>query len=536
MAIFGKLKKAFGFSDTDIEEEYSDDLPSAAVKPLKKLNDRPADTPREAVDGEQLSGEHKNNSVSTSDEEDQALKHVPDEIFESVVRFFNDSLPQFLRDSLDVEKQRRQIYDSLDQSMKEYLQGLSESMRRSVERRYADDQSELRREMDAIKSRSRQIEEQSSELKELKLSAERQKRALTERVHDLESRIASFDAEREQYELENKSLVNKLRSASVQENDMQTLSEENKTLREQIRTLKTGIDPDAAGELESLKQQLKEAEEKILGREADLEALGADKIQLLEDVDLLKKKCEIADAMINDLNKRASSAQKALSEKEAETAELKLSVADLKEKLEKTEDNSAEDPRVAELSSRLEDAESRLASADSALEKMSSDLEKSNSDLEQSRQAIAMFEETLTKFEGLKVSKNNAINQLREQLKKAEDSVLEITLQKNAMSTEIQSLKSTIENNLRLQAASEAALRNEIDRLKSENSATRSRRGRKPKETVIDETLDNTDWLISSPPAGENARPSIVSDDEFGYREPKRRDPPADNSSQMLLW
>lgn len=543
MAIFGKLKKAFGFSETDIEEEYSDDLPSAAVTPLKKLNDKPVEkttAPTQPTSStESSTAQSADTDSAHTDVEGQP---VPDEIFDSVVRFFNDSLPSFLRDNLDVESQRRHIYESLNDSMKQYLQNLSESMRQSVERRFADDQASLRREMDAIKSRSRQIEDQATELKELKLSAERQKRALSERVHDLESRIASFDAEREQYELENKSLVNKLRSASVQENDMKSLTEDNNALRQQILKLKAGIDPEAANEVESMKLRLKEAEDKALQQEAMAQSLASDKKQLLEDVDLLKKKCEIADAMINDLNKRASSAQKSLTEKEGELTKLNQSLTEktaeidrLNQSLSEMEANTkakeaeGENPLVGELTAKLE-------ASDAQLQQVNSDLEKANADLEQSRQAIAMFEETLTRFEDLKVSKNNSIAQLKEQLQKAEESAKEMALQKSAMATEVDSLKATIENNLRLQAASEAALRNEIDRLKTENSSSRSRRGRKPKETVIDETLDNTDWLISSPPAGENARPSIVSDDEFGYREPKRKDPPADNSSQMLLW
>ncbi len=511
MAIFGKLKKAFGFSEADIEAEYSDDLPSASVTPLKKRN--------ELSDEPVTNQIYDSNSNDTTIEDEISGQPMPDEIFESVVNFFNESLPSFLRDNLDTEKQRRYIYDALGDSLKQYLNNVAVSVQQAVERRFANDQANLKREMEAIKNRSRQIEEQATELKELKLSAERQKRALSERVHDLESRIASFDAEREQYELENKSLVNKLRSASVQENDLQALSEVNNELRAQIQELKSGIIPQSSQEeTEDLKQQLQQAQDSATQLGSINEELKADKKQLLDDIDLLKKKCEIADAMINDLNKRASSAQKALTEKEAEITSLNQSISELQQAQLSDNDNTAQ------------------ISTDETVEQLTQQLEKANAELEQSRQAISMFEETLTKFEGLKESKNQAINQLKEQLQNAEKSISEISLQKNSMVNEVESLKSTIENNLRIQAASEAALRKEIDRLKSENNINRSRRGRRPKETVIDETLDNTDWLISSPPEGESARPTIVSDDEFGYREPKRKDPPADDSSQMLLW
>lgn len=526
MAIFGKIKKAFGFSDADLEGELSDDFPSAAVTPLKKANTQSADSSAPDNTPNSQQQEIPQTAVISS--------VVPDELFESVVRIFNDSLPSFIKDNLDAEKQRRQIYEALSDSMKDFISNLEETAKQNSIIEMQREHSKLRQEIEAMQARSKQIEEQSTELKELKLSAERQKRALSERVHDLEAQIASFDAEREQYELENKSLVNKLRSSSVQEEDIKILNTENQALKEQIRLLKTGVNPD---------DEAPKLRETIQSIQKDLDSALADKKQLNDDVALLKKRCEIADSMINDLNHRASAAQQSLGQRDQELATIKIELEEAKSALEAAS-STTDEAETEKLRQEVQSANERLQTKEQEIAELTKESE-------ESKAAIAMFEETLTKFEEIKSAKNKSITDLTGQVeelksanKKLDDDLKtldvdfkQLTDDFKRVSAENESLKSTIENNLQLQAASEAALREEIERLKSSTPYQKGRRGRKPKEaSPLDETLDNTDWLISSPPAGENARPTIVSDSEFGYQEPKRKDPPSEDSSQMLLW
>lgn len=99
-------------------------------------------------------------------------------------------------------------------------------------------------------------------------------------MHDLEKQIASLEAEAEQYDLENKSLVNKLRLASLQEKSMETVR---------------------ADEEE---------------RNAELETLRAENRQLTDAVEQLKLKETLGQTMVNDLQARASDALKALADKE----------------------------------------------------------------------------------------------------------------------------------------------------------------------------------------------------------------------------
>lgn len=64
------------------------------------------------------------------------------------------------------------------------------------------------------------------------------------------------------------------------------------------------------------------------------------------------------------------------------------------------------------------------------------------------------------------------------------------------------------------------------------------KRGRKPKVRIsaIDETIEETDWLIATPPAGKKTTQTRQEDsNEFGYKEPDRKITP-DHPAQMSLW
>ncbi|MDE5922864.1 MAG: hypothetical protein K2G79_05155, partial [Muribaculum sp.] len=68
----------------------------------------------------------------------------------------------------------------------------------------------------------------------------------------------------------------------------------------------------------------------------------------------------------------------------------------------------------------------------------------------------------------------------------------------------------------------------------------RKRRGR-PKKTMprisaIDESMDSTEWLVATPPAGVAVKVAPPSDPAFGYQEPPRKPQPPENDAQMLLF
>lgn len=469
MSFLNKIRTAFGFSVTEVENELnSDDLGrDATVTPLSQRRKEAT----EAVQNHTRDGIDVTASKPTASAEGmpEFPDAVPQEIFHTVVKIFNESMPPFIRQSVDEKAQQKFIYDALDESMKEYIKSLSDIATRRTEMMYEADRNRLNREMQSIKEKSKRIADTSVEMKEQKLSAERQKRALTERVHDLEQQIDTLLAEKEQFELENKSLANKLRVVSTCRGD------EGEAMPDQ----------ESEAQIAELTTKLDDANRQIEKYESD--------------IDTLKKRCELADAMINDLNHKASAANASQAENDNLQSKLSESAA-LTDKLKEENDSLAEKLRLA--SQQLEAKEEELQNA--------------NDEIEEAHNSLKLFEETLDKFETVKNNKDEQIAQLQ---------------------AKIESLNATIENNLKLQIESENALRNEIETLKhNPQSNTQEASSKKSSKTIsLDESFDDINWLISTPPEGTNARTSALTDEEFGYQEPKRSKN-NDDPAQMSLF
>ncbi len=472
MAFLSKIRTLFGFSDAEVEDELNrDDIGRDAT--VTPLNQRRKNAGEDAPNNQPTNPNSENPTASEATAVIAGMPDFPDalpqEIFRTVVNIFNESLPQFVRQSVDEKAQQKYIYDALDDSMKEYIKSLSDIAVRRTEMMYEADRNRLSREMQSIKEQSKRVADTSAEMKEQKLSAERQKRALTERVHDLEQQIDTLLAEKEQFELENRSLANKLRVVSTRESD----------------------EADAATDQES--------EARIAELTSKLDEANNQLEKYVSDIDTLKKRCEMADTMINDLNHKASAAN--VSKAENDDLQSKLSEsASLAEKLKEENDSLKE----------------KLQFAARQLEAKEEELQIANGEIEESQTSLKLFEEALDKFETVKNNKDEQIANLQ---------------------AKVESLNATIENNLKLQIESENALRSEIDALKSNPRTSRSETSsrKSTKAISLDESFDDINWLISTPPEGTNARTSGLTDEEFGYQEP-RRTKSTDDPAQMSLF
>lgn len=598
MAFIEKIKSVFGFTNEEYELEEIETLQrDATVTPLSQR--RQNSTSTQVTPNSSDSVDAATGSVGKILEEVQSC---PEEIFIKVVEIFNESLPVFIRESLDKEKQAKYIHDALDDSMKSYIEQLDINANARMKMRLENEQQSLRREIETLKEKTKRIEDSSVEWQEQKLSAERQKRALSERVHELEKQIDSFNAEKEQYELENKSLVNKLRAMSIQDSDIETLRNDNEALRQEIKALKENVSPTIvpAVDQETLKQ-LEDLKNSVEDLTAQKESFTRERNNLSNDIIVLKKKCEISDAMINDLNQKASSAKLALSEKETQYQELQakyealiansgestLLEQQLAETQEIVQQKSAaldaiqenldsanaelqrvnselhnETAKVQQLAEELRhakeelsqnencDAANEISARDTQIEQLQSELSavkaelsEAKEEVEECRSSLTTFEESLIKIDQINETRQNKITELQQQLKENEETLEATTkriTEQNALlskrESEIATLKATIDNNLKLQAASETLLREEIDRLRKSNETTPRQRRKKVTEiSSIDDSLDDTNWLVSTPPEGTNARPGGVSDAEFGYQAPQHREEP-NNPAQMSLW
>lgn len=305
MAIFKRLKRAFGFDSQEYYEE--DDTPGidATVVPLRKRNEErasqyaaPAATTHRHDAAPSEAGVPAADSTPETIAEDAGMSRaVPSEIFKTVVEVFNRSLPDFLGDSVDAERQQKFLYDALDDGMKRYLGSLDRDARRRYDEMRHADMLKTETELKELREALRRQEEEAEDVKKSQLSAERQKRALNERVRDLEKQIATLQAESEQLDLENKSLVNKLRINALQEKDVEAMRADAAELQEQLAKLRV------------------------------------ENTRLSEGLEQAKLRDTLGETMVSDLQGRASEALKSVQEKERELAAVTAEKASLETQL-----------------------------------------------------------------------------------------------------------------------------------------------------------------------------------------------------------
>lgn len=582
MGFFDSIKRAMGFDgygDGDMEVEGID----ATVTPLRERGQRPDMAPeRQAAQPVEHGAENSHDDVSPSAGQsdpqggDDVTGGRPDPslIFERVVEVFNTSLPDFLQKSVDPARERRELYEALDASMKEYFERQEKNAERRIQGRYQADSLRLQEQIDELRQKARREEEVNSNAKNLQLSAERQKRALSERVHELEKQLATIEAENEQYILENKTMANKLRLATMSDREVDDRQGAEAETHMSGRT-------DSSGSMDSEKDA------------AAIASLEAEVKRLQESLEQAKAKDELSRAMVNDLNGRLAETGKIAADREERISVLETELRAANEqlaavgtKLAKAQNDLQIVREVQEQVKMLEENQ-RLNVAE--LRRQKDEL------LEKDELLRAKNADLLTKNTTLRI-KDETIHRLEDQADSLRKSIETVQFEKSqvesALMSEIERLKSL--KGLASQEDVAAVVTEPVDEVPSEPemdltldlpelavktseadvAKPKPRRGRPPKprpavdpvatgaeqEAAVKSVqgdadsrdtdddgdfslLDSTDWLVATPPADpptktrkpRRQKAAEQSDDAFGYKEPVRQEPP-DNPAQMLLW
>lgn len=312
MSIFSRLQRALGFSYEDEEPDHYEPLQSGTATAL-------------AVSDSSSSGRSQAEGTTEDDGEDPGKRDKEtrqehgapdiDIIFQGVVEFLNRELPPYIRQSLNEETQRRYIYSNLDSAVREYLGRLVEAEKKSVQSTREREKDKMRRNYEESKEKLKVLEEQLARETEKAMSHERQKRALSLRITDLESKIAALDAEREQYDLENRSLMNRLRAAEVRASWSGNADEINQKVEEldrkssELEALKETLEKEK-GELDGLREAISREQELLAKEKEEIERFKRDfetvranfekeKEQLSSHCEELKKENELL-AVKND--------------------------------------------------------------------------------------------------------------------------------------------------------------------------------------------------------------------------------------------
>jgi len=454
MSFFKSLARAFGFgSDENIVEENeietsrdnsgycASELCSTQSQPVKDLN---------------------NNEN----------RDFPIEFFDSVLEIFNNTQPDFIRECIDRDAQRKYLYGVLGQSFRNCIDKCRENIERDVEARASAERDSLVDEVARLKGKLEKVEGHESRLNDERLSSDRQKRALSDKIKTLEQQVMSLEAEKEQHKLEISSLLSKLEAASG------------------INAAAPAVEASEAAELKTRLSQSNFIAEQL---RTEVEKL---KKELADTSELYKSRMAMSDKMLTDIRNSNRNSSKELEEAKAECEAIKLKYDEAVTTVEK-------------LNAELKEARSTLDTADEVMKKM--------------EQFDSILKKRDEKIEGMKADNSDLLSKIS--ALESQNKRLASDLENNIIQ------RASVENELKL-AIEEMSKKTAVA---AAPEKPKRKRKAPPKISAIDETIDGTQWLVATPPENAPKMAPAVSDAEFGYQEPPKKSHPA-NDAQMSLF
>ncbi len=568
MGFFNKLKSALGYSDSEYDEDDELDGFNPAhrtpyVNPFKKDETMPdlSDLEQPAEAAPTAVAEVKSAPVAEVEEK------LPDGVFDGIITIINGNLPEFVRDCIDIEKERKAVSVAMGPKFRDYVLNLRRTSLEEARTQWIDERNALTGKLAQSNQRADEAVRKASEIKDRLMSEERQRRAIVERSHDLEARIADLEAQHEQEQLQNKGLLNKIKVMQLQVTDSQKDAEEitrlNKLINDQRTRLAKIVDLEAQiaelnAENDSLKRQLDEMQQSAEAQEI---------------ADEYKSKMEVANALINELRSTAAAKEqeaKALSEKlvvatneitglqdDLKAAQEELEIAaEIQEKIEQFEViKERKDAEIRNLRNQLaqsKDADVAAASANSALAQSRSECDALKAQLAELQKKVAEQAEvsrahdvdTANQIDRLKTTADKAEKARKAmsgELDEARARVDELTATLNRYKADNMSFDVQVKNlkaNIKDRDAEIGELRRMLDAKGVEvgeidiTPFNADEIGDEDASVVsaIDD-IDNIDWLMPSPPSEPEEKPA-----EEPEREERRQPSNEIGAAQMSLF
>lgn len=449
--------RALGFRSHDDDIDDLADCPSAlpiqSSRQAAEPDDSLSDTVTSADDGTQKEGDSCADNPESSGVCANEPESFPLNIFDSLLEVFNEAQPDFIRKCLDMDAQRRYLYNCVDASFRDYILRIKDSARNEACRERDNEHRRMTEEIDSLRVQVKDSGKTTDDLKAMRASADRQKRTFNERIRDLERQLAAAMAEKEQYDLEVKSLMNKLKVQQVQQSDVQ--------------------------ELDELRTRLADANKQITAMNAASAMRETSEAASRREIESLRARVKELTTQLDDAREEAGAAVIKESASESDILLLKRRLAEAEATMK------ASEQRLVDAESKARNLQARLDEAEKALK------ETSATDTEEKTVSSDIF------CFGMPAVEHH------------DD-----------------------ESPEKIPAADVVS--------QPEEQAPKKRRGR-PKKTMprisaIDESMDSTEWLVATPPAGTSVKVAPLSDPAFGYQEPPRKPQPPENDAQMLLF
>lgn len=491
----------FGGDNDEDEEEYDSSLPTYAAQPRSVTTTaitKPATTPasathtRETETPEPETEPHdssEDNAPATQQNVDKAAEptvadpDLPGDLFDALIEQFNAAQPDFISKCLSTDAQRAYLLNSLSDSLKQRLNNTG--LKIASANNQADDSAErerLQRRITSLEADVKASDSLRQENRKLQLSIERQKRALLDRINDLEAQVAKSHAEKEKFFSDKRNPAD----AALIDSTNARVKELEQSLSERESKIK---------ELTDSIEKLGTASEELSKTLAERDKQIADEASLREQLEV---KNRMSDEMLNDLRNQAASAR---NEYEETCRQQQLALEQIHDQVASFEQVKARlEARIIELKDALKDAKRNDR------EEQIARLNEENASLRHT------IENNLYNQANSENRLRNEIKQLRRQLEEVGKAAATSSPAAPYGNTESRPKSMSAE-------PSAAAYPTETP---PERPAPR-RRGR-PKKVKLDEDLDNTEWF-----SGQKDTP------DFGYHEPPRR-PSNDNAAQLSLF
>lgn len=472
MSMMTLLRRAFGFSpDSEEEEEdYDPTVPTYAAgehRASRPPHEQHATAPAEIKSAPvpDIAAEKTSGSES-----------LPSDLFDAVIAVFNEAQPDFVKKCLDTEAQRKYLIDSIDSRLREQVENAAQTSAN----RWKEEKSRLESRISELEGDDNTIAVLRKENRRLQLSVDRQKRALLDRINDLESQVARQAEEKERFYSHRKPSPSdeELSQAKARIEELEaTIASNEEALKNQAALGNTDAETPAAETISEQEQQIAEQEKQIAERDSRIAELTSECDKLREEAarqstlrEQLEVKTSMSDNMINDLRNQAAAARRELETMQHEQLQ---AVEQIQKELDAFEDLKArKDAKISEL-------------------------QESNASLRRT-------------IETNLYNQANSEMRLRKEIK---DLQAQLDAAKNAVESD-----SAVSEPYREDESASA------DSAKAAEKSSARRRGR-PRKVKIDSSLDNTDWFSG----GKH------DDPDFGYHEPPRK-PVNDNEAQLSLF
>ena len=468
MAFLKNIKQMFGFDDNSIYEDEKDNVNTEYKPYINPFKNEKQETANTAV------AEDKKSEQTEADFD----KAIHNEIKDKIIDIINASLPEFIKGCVDRDAELKYINEEFGTTFSTYTQNIRQAIEERAKSEWISERMNLEK---RLQESGKKAEESTAKMEELRAritSLDRQKIALNERINQYENKVATAEAEREQYHLECKSLMNKLKVASVNEEEINKLREENTQMLQECTSLRNDVIKLRKEALNAKNNPATSAEdaEKIAALQQQLETANAEKVQLEQRITELENAAdntpqpEIAQqlqAEIQKISDELYAAQVQLIEAQEKNHPLEQEVASLKESLAVAAHSSqetatalaAKDAEITLLKEQINQAGETVKLND----EFAVEFDQMKTDLAAAQQAVAESATVLStkdnEIEALKAQLENAnkaiaekdaeaenIQELKALLQQADEINTKSSTQLSAKDSEIEALKAQLEN------------------------------------------------------------------------------------------